>query len=80
LVTVHEPVSLPLLLRTAVDPALALRIVESLHPGQELEVSAADVSRCFEHQRGNMRETLFELYDVYERRRLARGVTSGMIR
>ena len=80
LVTVHEPVRLPLLLRTAVDPALALRIVESLHPGMELEVCAADVSRCFEHQRGNMRETLFELYDVYERRRLARDVTSGMIR
>jgi hypothetical protein len=69
LVTAHDGVGLPPLCRTASTPALAERIVEHLMTGMPPLLSAREVSDCFDRHRGDLREMLFELYDLYEQRR-----------
>ena len=69
LVTSHHEISLPVIYRT--EPSLA--IVEQLT--RQLLVSGLplitpdDVARAFDHCQGDVRETLFALYDLYELRR-----------
>lgn len=69
LVTSHQPTGLPLLCRTSVAPALAGEIVRVLLAGRNELVDADELARRLDAHRGNLRELLFELYDVYERRR-----------
>lgn len=68
LVTSHAPVGLPTLY--AVEPSLATTqaIVRDL-TDESACVEEAEVARCFEAHGGNIRETLFALYDLVERRR-----------
>lgn len=72
LVTSHQDVGLPLLWTTGADEPLAQQIVRDMQRGEATLVSDEDVSRCYQHHAGNLRETLFELYDLYERRRRQR--------
>jgi hypothetical protein len=68
-VTAHMPVGLPLLYRTTPDYDAACRLVEHLLPqGVEL-LSQAELEQCYLRHAGNLREMLFELYDMYEQRR-----------
>ncbi len=69
LVTAHAPVGLPDLFHTAVDLPLAQRIVERLGRGLPRRVTAEDVAERFSRHGGNLRELLFDLYDLYEQRR-----------
>jgi len=69
LVTAHEPVGLAPLCRTDVDLDVAQRIVQRLQRGYPPLVTAEDVAERFSRQAGNVREVLFDLYDLYERRR-----------
>jgi energy-coupling factor transporter ATP-binding protein EcfA2 len=69
LVTAHEDVKLPLLWATAPDERLVQQLVTQLQ-GEQLTVSAVDVSRCYQEHAGNVRETLFALYDLYQRKRI----------
>lgn len=69
LVTSHAPVGLPELCRTAVDLQLARRIVEQLICGYPPHVTGEDVAGPFQRHAGNLREVLFELYDLYQHRR-----------
>ncbi|HVW38283.1 MAG TPA: hypothetical protein VHB99_13300 [Pirellulales bacterium] len=69
LVTAHADAGLPDLFRTETDRALARRLVERLAPGDE-SIAAGDIDRAFSARGGDLRETLFELYDLYEQRRL----------
>ena len=69
LVTAHEPVGLPELLRTEVDLDAAEQIVRRLQRGYPPLVTAEDVAEPFSRHAGNVREMLFEFYDMYERRR-----------
>lgn len=69
LVTAHADAGLPELYRTETHRELARRLVERLAPGAET-IAAADIDRAFSACGGNLRETLFELYDLYEQRRL----------
>lgn len=72
LVTTHRSLGMPDLLCTSVDLPLAQEIVESLLGDQKLLISPEDVKQRFEVQQGNLREVLFDLYDLYERRRPVR--------
>jgi hypothetical protein len=69
LVTSHRPVGLPQLCRVSPSPALAQQIVQFLLRDREELVDAADVARRFHRHRGDLRELLFDLYDLYEQER-----------
>jgi hypothetical protein len=66
LVTAHADLGLPTIYRTQPSEALAQRVVSALLPSAEQEISPADVSRAYTAAAGNLRETLFALYDVYQ--------------
>jgi hypothetical protein len=67
LATAHASVGLPQLYRTASTPELTERVVEHLLAGRPSPFSSGEVSDCLARHRGDLRETLFELYDLYER-------------
>jgi hypothetical protein len=81
LVTAHAPVGLPHLYQ--VTPSLDMvqrvvqRVVQSVvgtlpsDPSliSSTPITAADVEACFAQRAGDVRETLFDLYNLYERRR-----------
>ena len=69
LVTAHAPVGLPGLFRTSPELELAQKIVGELSQGYGSYVDSNDVAQRFSHHGGNLREMLFDLYDVYEQRR-----------
>jgi hypothetical protein len=69
LVTAHAPVGLPDLCGSSVSRARAEQIVEQLQAGHAVLVGPQDVADRFARHNGNMRETLFDLYDLYEARR-----------
>jgi hypothetical protein len=67
LVTVHQPLRLPMLWRTDCSPELACRIVARLvGPRDAAGINAAAIRECFAAHRGDMREVLMALYDVVE--------------
>lgn len=66
LVTSHGPVGLPVLFQTRVDLPLAQRIASRLQEGYEVRVHDDDVARLFPQCRGDLRELLFALFDLYE--------------
>src|SRR5262249_29157784 len=69
LVTAHQPAGLPDLLRTGVTPETAWMVVEHLLPDPQSAITPADVATRLAVQAGNLREVLFELYDLYEKSR-----------
>jgi hypothetical protein len=69
IVTAHASVELPLLWQTSVTPELAERIVAQLTVGLTPSVAASELSECLARHHGDMRETLFSLYDRYEESR-----------
>ena len=69
LVTAHAPAGLPSLFATTPSPALAERIVQCLLGDKTLPVSREDLHRLYARHGGDLRELLFDLYDVYEQRR-----------
>jgi len=73
LVTSHQPVGFPELYHTAPTLGLAEQIVRELMGGQELPLTPEELTDCFSRRRGNLREMLFELYDLYEQRRPSHG-------
>ncbi len=69
LAAVHASVGLPLLYRVEATPELAAEIVDGLLACQTPPFGAAELADCFARHRGNLRKMLFDLYDLYERRR-----------
>jgi hypothetical protein len=69
LVTAHRSVGLPGLLRTSVTLETAWRIVEHLLPDPTGLINPTDVAVRLAARAGNLREVLFELYDLIETRR-----------
>lgn len=69
LVTAHAAARLPVLFRTEVALPLAQRLAQDLQDGFPRLVHDADVARVFPRCEGNLRELLFELFDLYEARR-----------
>jgi hypothetical protein len=68
LVTAHSSVGLPELCRTAVKVELACHIAGQLQRGYPRLVTTQDVAERFPRHGGNLRELLFDLYDLYEQR------------
>jgi hypothetical protein len=68
LVTTHEPLDLPLLFRTQPSEALAQQVVGRLLADKDSPVKPADIAAAFKTSGGNLRETLFALYDVHQSR------------
>ena len=66
LVTGHASVGLPPLHQTAATPELAEKIVGKLMAGRAAPLAASELAECLARHHGNLRETLFELYDLYE--------------
>jgi len=66
LVTAHQSVGLPMLHRTEPSLDSAHRVVEHLQQGYTTTVDSAEVDRCYAQQKGNLREMLFDLYDLHE--------------
>jgi hypothetical protein len=69
LVTAHESVGLPTLYQTSTSVALAEAVAGRLLRGDWSRVSRDDVSQRYAACQGNLRDMLFDLYDLYERRR-----------
>lgn len=69
LVTAHRPVGLATLFETRPSIELAQRIVGKLAAGQRGCIHEDDVRNAYAANHGNLRETLFTLYDVFESRR-----------
>jgi hypothetical protein len=70
-VTTHKPVRLPDLFHTQPDPALAQQIVDRLLGEDRSLIAPEEVAASYSAKAGDLREMLFDLYDVYERRRRA---------
>jgi adenylate kinase len=68
LVTTHRPTRLPELYRTEVDGKLLERVVEHLLADRLRLITSAEVQRMFARHGENVRESLFALYDLHERR------------
>ena len=68
LVTSHESTGLPTLIHTAGDLMTVRLIVRDLMVSHPPLITADDVERSFAMHAGNVRETLFDLYDLYDRR------------
>lgn len=73
LATTHDDVGPPLLVRTAPDVGLACELAAALQAGSRRLVTDDDVRARFAARRGDLRETLFDLYDLYELRRRTGG-------
>jgi hypothetical protein len=67
--TTHQPLGLPLLWESQGDEATLQALVQQLLPARESDaVAPHEVSSAFAATAGNMREALFRLFDVYQRR------------
>lgn len=71
-VTTHRPTALPALFETRPTADLAARLVDRLLGDNAAASWTQAAERSFAAQRGNVREVLFELYDLYEAQRIAR--------
>jgi hypothetical protein len=69
LVTAHTPIGLPSLLHTTPDLGTVQAIARTLLGDEAAKISDRDVAASFAGHHGNVREVLFDLYDLYERRR-----------
>jgi hypothetical protein len=69
LVTTHRRTDLPVLWQAATSLELAQALARRLlEPAGSAPICADDVARAFQQCRGNLRETWFSLYDIYESR------------
>jgi hypothetical protein len=68
IVTAHRSVGLPDLARVAVELPLAWQVVEHLQQDCLSLVRCNDVEECLLRHEGNLREVLFDLYDLYQER------------
>jgi len=69
LISAHKPAGLPELFHTSADLAMVQRLVARLQAESATKVSAEEVAERFARHGGNVREILFDLYDLYEARR-----------
>jgi hypothetical protein len=68
LVTAHRDVGLPTLYSTQPSLELARAVVARLAPEGDAAVTDDDVAAAFSESKGNVREMLFALFDVYRAR------------
>jgi hypothetical protein len=77
LVTCHRDLGLPELYRTIVTPVLGRQVLDVLLTDKQRRVvEAFDLPRSLAEHRGNFREVLFALYDLYEEQTRCAGISS----
>ncbi len=69
LVTSHRSVGLPEVFQTHVDLLLVNKIVSHLLAGWPGVIATEDIAACLARHGDDLREALFELYDLFEQRR-----------
>jgi hypothetical protein len=69
LATTHADVGLPTLFVTQSSESVARAVVSQLLNGSESDISDDDILTAFAATSGNLRETLFRLYDIYQQQR-----------
>ena len=67
LVTAHRDMGLPTVFSTRPSERLASAVVAKLLPTDQTAIRDEDIRSAYAATGGNIRETLFRLYDVYER-------------
>ena len=72
LVTAHQDVGYVTLFQTTASLPVVQELVDHLLPADDPSITPASVADCFAASNGNVRETLFALYDQYERRHAGR--------
>jgi hypothetical protein len=65
LITMHRPARLPTLYHTAIDLLTARRVVDHLLGDQHTLVTDAQLRAALARHHDDLREVLFELYDLY---------------
>jgi hypothetical protein len=73
LITTHRDLGLPLLFTTNSRLALAIELARELLPPGEQTIQDADIEAAWRERGGNLREMLFDLYDLFELRRTTTG-------
>ena len=68
LVTAHHDLGIPWLYQTSTSLPTAYAIVRQLLPDGSHCFTDAEIAGCFRTVKGNIRELLFTLYDLYEER------------
>jgi hypothetical protein len=69
LVTSHRECGLPVLFRTEPNLSMVERLIGESLPPHGGRICRADIHRAWQRNGQNVREILFELYDVFEARR-----------
>lgn len=69
LVTTHKRLRLPLLYHTAPTLDFVQTLVDRLLEGRRSTIKPEDVAAIYDARNGNVRNVLFDLYDLYEERR-----------
>ncbi len=64
----HRSAKLPSLYETAIDETRAWKVVERLQNGFPPRIESGDLTVRLARHQGNLREALFDLYDLYEER------------
>lgn len=68
IVTAHRSVGLPELVRLQPEEKLAQKIVQWLLRDSPVKITPEEVSAAYHAQKGDLREMLFNLYDLWEQR------------
>ena len=69
LVTAHQPTGLPVLMKLTPKVETALQVVQALLKDLPESITDAQIRQAFHDQKGDLREMLFQLYDLYEAQR-----------
>ncbi len=67
----RPPADFPVLFRTSADLATVQQLIEQHLPPHGNLIQPDDIAAAFRAHRGNVRETFFALYDLFEQRRRA---------
>jgi hypothetical protein len=68
LITTHRDLGLPTIYRTEPTLELARAVVARLLPTENASITADDIAAAYRSTNGNIRETLFALFDIYHQR------------
>mgnify|MGYP005840923067 FL=1 len=66
LATAHRDVGLPTLISTTTSVTLAQEVVRELLADRDCSIEIEQIAARFARHQGNLREVLFDLYDLYE--------------
>ena len=79
LITTHQSLGFADLIHLQPDIVTALRVVAHLQRNHSEIICADDVRRHYRHHSQNLRELLFSLYDLFEKRRLETDARSELV-